>query len=169
MKNPLCLTGGGGEKKINVERRLPMRYEKSAPIILFAGILVAIVIGTSVLSQTQPRGAVNLVKEEMLVLDPAFKKIIDAVALGNMKIIKPALTELHEAREEIEKAVKAGQKITLQKNQAQLKEFIELDDKFHEEFDALEKAAEAGNKKVVKDQTHKLLDACVVCHERFKK
>jgi cytochrome c556 len=42
-------------------------------------------------------------------------------------------------------------------------------DKFHEEFDALEKASEAGDKKVVKDQTHELLDACVVCHERFKK
>jgi cytochrome c556 len=105
----------------------------------------------------------------MLALDPAFKKVIDAVVLGNMKIVKPALADLHEAREEVEKAVKAGQKITLQKNQDKLKEFIELDDKFHEEFEALEKAAETGNKKVVKDQTHKLLDACVVCHERFKK
>ncbi|OGP93857.1 MAG: hypothetical protein A2157_15825 [Deltaproteobacteria bacterium RBG_16_47_11] len=111
----------------------------------------------------------NLGKEEMIALDAAFKKIIDVVVLGNMKIIKPALTELHEAREEVEKAVKAGQKITLQKNQDQLKEFIELDDKFHEEFEALEKAVEADNKKVVKDQTHKLLDACVVCHERFRK
>ena len=113
--------------------------------------------------------SVNLVKEEMIVLDAAFKKVIDAIVLGNMKIIKPALRELHEAREEVEKAVKAGQKITLQKNQAQLKEFIELDDKFHEEFERLEKAAEADNKKVVLDQTHNLLDACVDCHERFNK
>ena len=141
-----------------------MKPKNFIPLIVLVGVLGASFVGISVRSQS-----VNLVKEEMLVLDPAFKKIIDAVALGNMKIIKPALTELHEAREEVEKAVKAGQKITLQKNQDQLKEFIELDDKFHEEFDALEKAAEAGNKKVVKDQTHKLLDACVVCHERFKK
>ena len=141
-----------------------MKPKNFIPLIVLVGVLGASFMGISVRSQS-----VNLVKEEMLVLDPAFKKIIDAVVLGNMKIIKPALTELHEAREEVEKAVKAGQKITLQKNQDQLKEFIELDDKFHEEFDALEKAAEAGNKKVVKDQTHKLLDACVVCHERFKK
>ena len=83
-----------------------MRYKKSVPIIIFVGILVAIVIGISVLSQTQSRGAVNLVKEEMLVLDPAFKKVIDAVVLGNLKIIKPALADLHEAREEVEKAVR---------------------------------------------------------------
>ncbi len=112
---------------------------------------------------------VNLIKEEMLALDPAFKKIIDAVVLGDMKKIKPVLKEVHEAREGVEKAVKAGQKIVLQKNQDQFKEFVELDDKFHEDFEAIEKAAEAGNKNLVKDLTHKLLDACVVCHERFKK
>lgn len=123
----------------------------------------------SALSQTKPRGGVNLVKEEMLALDPAFKKVIDSVVLGDLKIIKPALEDLHEAREEVEKAVKAGEKITLQKNQDKTKEFIELDDKFHEEFEVLEKAAEAGNKKVVQEQTHKLLDACVVCHERYRK
>ena len=145
-----------------------MKQKKFISIIAFISILSAFLIMTSVLSQTKP-GGVNLVKEEMLVLDPAFKKVIDAVVLGNMKIVKPALADLHEAREEVEKAVKAGQKITLKKNQDTLKEFIELDDKFHEEFEVLEKAAEAGNKKVVKDQTHKLLDACVVCHERFRK
>jgi soluble cytochrome b562 len=146
-----------------------MKQKKFISIIAFISILSAFLIMTSVLSQTKPMGGVNLVKEEMLALDPAFKKVIDAVVLGNMKIVKPALADLHEAREEVEKAIKAGQKITLQKNQDKLKEFIELDDKFHEEFEALEKAAEAGNKKMVKDQTHKLLDACVVCHERFKK
>ncbi len=146
-----------------------MKHMKIVSISIAAGILGACVIGVSSLSQTQPRTGVNLVKEEMLALDPAFKKIIDAVVLGNMKIIKPASEELHEAREEVEKAVQAGQKIALPKNQEKLQEFLNLDDKFHEEFEVLEKAAEAGNKKVVLTQVHKLLDACVVCHERFKK
>ena len=137
-------------------------------VIVFLNILGIFIIVISGFGQTKP-GGVNLVKEEMLALDPAFKKIIDAVVLGNLKIIKPALADLHEAREEVEKAVKAGQKITLQKNQDKLKEFIELDDKFHEEFEVLEKAAATGNKKVVQEQIHKLLDACVVCHEGFKK
>lgn len=146
-----------------------MRDKKTVLMVILGSILVAIAIGPSVLSQTQSRGGVNLVKEEMLILDPAFKKVIDAVVLGDLRIIKPSLADLHEAREEVEKAVKAGQKITLQKNPDQFKEFVELDDKFHEEFEILEKAAEAGNKKVVLEQTHKLLDACVVCHERFRK
>ena len=141
-----------------------MKQKKIILILVLGVVCGAGVSGPAIWSQS-----VNLVKEEMLVLDPAFKKVIDAVVLGNMKLIKPVLHELHEAREEVEKAVKGGQKITLQKNQDRLKEFIELDDKFHEEFEKLEKAAEADNKKVVLDQTHKLLDACVFCHERFKK
>jgi len=146
-----------------------MKQKKFISIIAFLSILSAFLMVTSVLSQTQRRGTVNLVKEEMLVLDPAFKKIIDAVVLGDLRYIKPALIEVHEARENVEKAVKAGQKITLQKNQDKIKEFVELDDKFHGELEILEKAAMAGNKNVVRDQTHKLLDACVVCHEGFKK
>ncbi len=141
-----------------------MKQKNVFLIFVLIGFFGASFMGISVLGQT-----VNLVKEEMLALDPAFKKVIDAVVLGNLKIIKPALHELHEAREEVEKAVKAGKKITLQKNPDKVKEFVELDDQFHEEFEKLEKAAEAENKKLVLEQTHKLLDACVVCHERFKK
>lgn len=145
-----------------------MKQKIFIQVVVFLSILSSFIMVISVLSQTKP-ARVNLVKEEMLALDPAFKKIIDAVVLGNLKIIKPALHDVHEAREEVERAVKAGQKITLPKNQDKLQEFIELDDHFHEEFEVLEKAAESGNKKVVQQQTHKLLDACVVCHERFAK
>jgi cytochrome c556 len=131
--------------------------------------MIAGALGIYLISFSASGQSVNLIKEEMLALDPAFKKVIDALVLGDMKIVKPALHELHEAREEVEMAVKGGKEITLQKNQDQVKEFIELDDKFHEEFEVLEKAAETGDKKIVQAQTHKLLDACVVCHERFKK
>ena len=141
-----------------------MERQKFISIILFSIFFGTLLIGISVRGQ-----AVNLVKEEMIALDAAFKKIIDAVVLANMKIIKPALKEVHEAREEVERAVKAGQKITLQKNQDKFKEFVELDDKFHEEMEVLAKAAEEGNKNLVLKQTHRLLDACVVCHEGFKK
>lgn len=143
-----------------------MEHKRSIPLIIVAACLIFSLTGISTLGRAK---GLNLSKEEMLALDPAFKKIIDAVVMENLKIIKPALADLHEAREEVERAVKAGQKIALPKNQDKLKEFIELDDRFHEEFEVLEKAAEAGNKKVVQQQTHKLLDACVVCHERFAK
>jgi cytochrome c556 len=152
-------------RKVKSERKeLAMEPKK---FILF--LMITAVPGICFIFFSASGQSVNLVKEEMLALDPAFKKIIDAVVLGDMRIVKPALHEVHEAREEVEKAVKAGKKITLQKNQNRVKEFIELDDKFHEEFEILERAAEAGNKKAVQAQTHKLLDACVVCHERIKK
>ncbi len=141
-----------------------MRSKKLLPLLMITGVLGICLIAFSAWGQSG-----NLVKEEMLVLDPAFKKTIDAVVLGDMRIVKSSMREVHEAREEVEKAVKTGKKITLRKNQDRLKEFLELDDKFHEEFEALERAAESGNKKMVQVQTHKLLDACVVCHERFRK
>jgi cytochrome c556 len=52
---------------------------------------------------------------------------------------------------------------------SKFKEFAELDGRFKKDLGTLEKAAEKGQKKVVKDQTHKLLDDCVVCHEGFRK
>jgi hypothetical protein len=94
-----------------------MERHRFVSTILFSIFLSTLLIGISTWGQ-----GVNLVKEEMIALDAAFKKIIDAVVLDNMKIIKPALHDLHEAREEVEKAVKAGQKITLQKNQDKVKE-----------------------------------------------
>jgi cytochrome c556 len=74
-----------------------------------------------------------------------------------------------EARERVEKAVKAGQKILLPKNQSQLREFLYLDEQFHINLEGLSRAAETGQKKVVKNYAHKLLDACVVCHEKYRK
>lgn len=145
-----------------------MKHKRFILIILLAGVFSTFIIGISVMSQTKPK-EVNLVMEEMIALAPAFKTIIDAVVLGDMKMIKPALIGVHEARDKVEKAVKAGQKIDLPKNKDKFKEFVKLDDKFHEDFESLAKAAETGKKKLVKDQTHKLLDACVVCHERFRK
>ena len=55
------------------------------------------------------------------------------------------------------------------KNQDKFKKFIKLDDKFHKDFEALVKVAGKGPKEIVKDRTYKIMDACVVCHERFRK
>ena len=95
----------------------------------------------------------------MAALDPAFKTIIDAVVLGDMQRITPALMGVTEARERVEKAVKSGQKILLPRNQGQLREFLYLDEQFHTNLEELGRAAETGQKKVVKNYAHKLLDA----------
>lgn len=137
--------------------------------ILFTGVLGTSFIATLSWSQPKAGGEVNLIMEEMTALDQVFKTIIDGVVLGDMERIKPAMMGVYEARERIERALKAGQKVILPKNQVQIREFIRLDDQFHLDLEDLTKAAETGQKKVVKNYAHKLLDSCVVCHEKFRK
>lgn len=138
-------------------------------IILGAGVLGTAFLGTLAWSQAKPGAETNFILEEMAALDPAFKTIIDAVVLGDMQRITPALMGVTMARERVEKAVKAGQKILIPKNQSQLREFLYLDEQFHIDLEELGRAAETGQKKVVKNYAHKLLDACVVCHEKYRK
>ena len=146
-----------------------MIIPKSIPLILCVGVLGTSFCGTLAWSQAKPGAETNLIVEEMAALDQAFKTIIDAVVLGDMQRITPALMGVTEARERVEKAVKAGQRILLPKNQGQFREFLKLDEQFHVELEELSKAAETGQKKVVKNYAHKLLDACVVCHEKYRK
>ena len=137
-------------------------------IVIVAGALGACLVGISAVSQANPEGGMIL-KEEMLALEQVFETIIDAVIFDNMELIKPQIPPFHEARKRVEEAINAGQKIQLPKNKNKFKEFVKLDDKFHKDLDTLEEAAEKGQKGVVKDLTHKLFDACVACHERFRK
>ncbi len=146
-----------------------MKKKNSIGIILGVGVLAIASMDTLAWGQANPGAGTNLIPEEMAALDRAFKTIIDAVVLGDMERIPPALTEVAEARERVEKAITAGRMIPLPKNQGQFREFLRLDDQFHIDLEELNKAAQTGQKKVVKNYTHKLLDACVVCHEKYRK
>jgi len=134
-----------------------------------AGILGTAFIGTAAWSQTKPESETNLILEEMAALDRAFKTVIDALVLGDMQRIPPALKEVAEAREKVEQAIKTGQKILLPKNQSQLREFLRLDEQFHVDLEELNKSAQTDQKKAVRNYAHKILDACVVCHEKYRK
>jgi hypothetical protein len=151
------MTGGG------VKRR------QSPWALLFAGfislLLVAAFLATSPLAKEER----NPVREEMAGLDLAFKGIIDAVVLGDMNLIPPALGKAQEAREKRDDAIKAGFPVRLPKNPNRLDEFSFLDQKFQIDLLELGRAAETGQKRVVRNQAHKLLDACVGCHEKFRR
>jgi len=146
-----------------------MNRKRFISTLIVLGVFATCLVGISALSQTKPEGGMNLLRQEMLALEEAFEAIIDAVIFDNMELIKPTIPPLQKAREQIEKAINAGEKIILPKNQNKFGEFIKLDNRFHKDFESLVKAAEKGHRRVAKDQTHKLLDACVVCHERFRK
>ena len=137
-------------------------------IIIVASVLTACLIGTSAMGQTE-LGGMNPLRQEMLALEEAFETIIDAVIFDNMELIKPQIPPFHESRKKLQEVINTGRKIELPKNKKKFKEFVKLDDKFQKDFGILEEAAEKGQKEVVRDETHKLFDACVVCHEKFRK
>ena len=153
----------GGKQK----RRIPMNCKRFISIIIVVSFLGTCLITISAMGQAKLSTGLAL-REEMVALEEAFETIIDAVIFSNMELIKPAVVRFDKAREKVEETIGSGPRIILPKNHDKFKEFVELDIKFHEDFEALEKATGKGQKKVVKDQTHKLLDGCVVCHERFR-
>jgi cytochrome c556 len=154
----------GGKQK----RRIPMNCKRFISIIIVVSFLGTCLITISAMGQAKLSRGLAL-REEMVALEEAFETIIDAVIFSNTELIKPAIIRFHKTREKVEMTIISEPGVILPKNQDKFKEFVELDIKFHEDLASLEKAAEKGQKKLAKDQTHKLLDGCVVCHERFRK
>ncbi|MCC6543744.1 MAG: cytochrome c [Nitrospirae bacterium] len=107
------------------------------------------------------------VKVEMRLLDSAFKNLITSLILNNPKGIEAPFHEVHKAKMNTEKAMEKGE-IKLPKNGDRLKEFIEMDEKFHKELEGLLAASGKGDMKKVQAAAHRLLDACVQCHNRFR-
>ena len=137
--------------------------------LIFAGLILFLSLAAPFVRQPMAAEERNLVREEMAALDSAYKTIIDALVLGDMQLINPELGKAQDARERLKEAVKTGYKILLPKNQNRIADFVNLDNQFHVDLAELSSAAQTGQKKVVKNLAHKLLDSCVACHERFRK
>ena len=143
---------------------------KTFILIIIAGVFGTCLIAISAMSQTKPEEGMNLLfRREMWCLEETFEGIIDGIIFDTMELINPTIPPLHKAREKVETAMNAGEKIILPKNQDKFGEFIKLDAAFHRDFEALLTLAGKSHKQVVKDQTYKIMDTCVVCHERFRK
>jgi cytochrome c556 len=130
--------------------------------------LVAVLsaVGTARGAEQQEPG--TLVRREMVALDSAFKSTMDAVVLNQPARILPAFQETNALRAEIERAIKNRVPITLPRNQKRFKEFVRMDNKFHQDLELLFKAAKKNNIGLVQRQTHRLFDACVRCHRIFR-
>lgn len=115
----------------------------------------------------QPSAASPLL-EEMTALDAAFREIVSAVALNDTEKVHGAIESLHGAMEKTHEGMHAGT-VTLPKNAARSKEFIERDEKFHEKLDALDRATRRNNQREMLRITKQLLDGCVQCHQTFRK
>ena len=146
-----------------------MNCKRFISIVIVVGVFGTCLTGISAMSLTETGEAINLVlRREMWCREEAFQAIIIAVIFDNKELINSAVPPLHKAKKQVEMAINSGEKIILPKNQDEFEKFIKLNDGFYKDFEALSKATKSGYKKVAKDQTHKLFDACVVCHERFR-
>jgi hypothetical protein len=146
-----------------------VKRRKSHCVWLFAGLMILLLAGALLVSSPLAGEERNPVRDEMAGLDLAFREIIDAVVLGDMSLIPPALGKAQEARERRDDAIKSGSPVLLPKNPNRMDEFSFFDRKFQIDLLELGRAAETGQKRVVRNHVHKLLDACVGCHERFRK
>jgi len=111
----------------------------------------------------------NPLREEMAGLDLALKGIIEAVVLEDMNRVPPALEKAREGREKRDAAVRAGFSVRLPKNPNRMEEFSILNRKLQIDLLELGRVAETGQKRVVRNHAHRLLDTCVACHEKFRK
>ncbi len=112
--------------------------------------------------------ALNPLIEEMTTLDAAFRDIVSAVALGDSERVRKALEGIHGAKEKTNAGIHEGT-VTLPKNTARMKEFVELDRKFHDKLEALDRAARHNNLREMQRITNQLLGGCVQCHQTFRK
>lgn len=110
----------------------------------------------------------NPLTEEMIILDSVFRKVVSAVALGDGTRVHKALGSMHGTMEKTHEGVHAGT-VTLPKNNDRMKEFIEMDEKFHEHLEALARAGERNEQKKMLEITKQLLDRCVECHRMFRR
>ena len=110
----------------------------------------------------------NLIKEEMVAMNDAFTNLIQALIFNKPDIIEEPFLKVEEARKKVEEAIKKGGKIILPKNHSKLKEFVNIDDEYHAELEKMLAASKGKNMRIVKLQTHKLLNLCVYCHARFR-
>lgn len=117
--------------------------------------------------ENAPAPGANAVREEMILLDNAFKNLIDALILNNPQAIPGAFRELHAARVRTDAALEKGE-ARLPKNSDKMALFKQLDARFHMNLEALMEASKKGDMKRVNTLTHRLLNGCVQCHNGFR-
>jgi len=109
----------------------------------------------------------NPLIEEMVKLDAVFREVVSGVALGDGARVHQALEAMHGAMEKTHEGVHHGT-VKIPKNSGRVKEFVELDRKFHAKLDTLAAAAHKNDQQAMLKLTKELLDGCVQCHRTFR-
>ena len=134
---------------------------------VISAIIMVMFVFPNIVSAQEAVPVENLLKTEMRLLDSAFKNLIDSLIFNNPKSIEEPFEEVRKAKENTEAALEKGL-IKLPKNNNKIKEFIKMDEEFHHNMEGLIEASRKGDMKKVQDITHRLLNDCVQCHNRFR-
>lgn len=141
-------------------------------LLLFAGFPPLVCTGhdNSATQSSSPSttAAPNPLIEEMLTLDSVFRNIVSAVALSDAEKVQKAMAPMHGVMEKTHEGIHGGT-VTIPKNAARIKEFVERDRRFHEMLEALDRAAGHNHQQEMLRITKQLLDGCVQCHRTFRK
>ena len=135
------------------------------PVI--SAIIMVMFVFPSIVPAQEAVPVENPLKTEMRLLDSAFKNLIDSLIFNNPKTIQEPFEEVHKAKKNTEAALEKGL-IKLPKNNDKIKDFVKMDEEFHHNMEGLIEASGKGNMKKVQDITHRLLNGCVQCHNRFR-
>lgn len=137
---------------------------------LIISATVSVVLSSAVVSNAEKAETAavdNPVKAEMRLLDKAYKNLLDSLILNKPEAIEEPFHEVHKAKANTEKALEKGD-IKLPKNNDKIKQFIHMDEEFHGKLEALIEASRKKDMKAIQDFTHKLLNGCVQCHNKFR-
>jgi len=109
----------------------------------------------------------NPLREEMVKLDAVFREVVSGVSLGDGARVHLALEAMHGTMEKTHDGVRHGT-VKIPKNASRVKEFVDLDKRFHAGLETLAAAAHKNDQQAMLKLTKKLLDGCVQCHRRFR-
>ncbi len=130
--------------------------------------LSTVALALAVTAPLKAEEAGNALKEEMHLLDAAYKNLLDAILLDQPETIEKPFHAVHKAKMKTEKALHGG-KIKLPKNGDQLEAFVAMDEAFHDKLVKLLGAARKKDRDAIRESAHEILDGCISCHNRYRK
>jgi cytochrome c556 len=141
----------------------------SLGIVLFLMVLPVFVSAQEHhMHDTAPSGhSDNPLIDEMMKLDVVFRDVVSGVSLGDGVRVHHALEAMHGTMEKTHEGVHHGT-VKIPKNAARVKEFVDLDKKFHAKLEILSEAANKNDQQAMLKLTKELLDNCVKCHHTFR-
>lgn len=153
--------------KIILPYIIPKKHKEGAMKKYILSAVVSVVLVSVAAVHAEEGKSESPVKAEMKLLDKAFKNLIDSLVLNTPDAIEEPFHEVHMAKANTENALEKGE-IKLSKNGDKMKQFIEMDEQFHKKLEHLLEASRKKDMKAVQEVTHKLLNGCVKCHNKFR-